>query len=172
MVALAELEYSQGNQEKAASLLQQARTASPTALIPRLILGRLALERGDLKLAREASIEAEGLEVDNPQVLLLRAMVTARTDDTAEFERYLDRLQAYLSGAPLDAASYWLSVGDLQRRAGRLDLARGTFQQALANPATEKSALVSLIQLETAATRRVRLEAYLARLKKSAPIRH
>ena len=167
LVALAELEYSQGDKDKAQRLLEQARAANTTALAPRLVLGRLALERSNMTLAQDVSAEAEQIDADNPQVLLLRAMVMAQANDTAEFGRYLDRLQAYLSQTPADAASYWLPVGDLQRRAGRTDLARATLEQALGVPATEQKALVALIQLETAAGSPDKARAYLARLKKA-----
>jgi putative PEP-CTERM system TPR-repeat lipoprotein len=166
MIALAELEYSEGNKDKAQRLLQQARAASTTALVPRLVLGRLALEQRDVRLAQEVSIEAEGIQTDDPQVLLLRARVTAQANDTAELGRYLARLQAYLSLEPADAASYWLPLGDLQRHAGRMDLARDTLQKAITNPATEKAALVSLVQLEIAANSFDKARTHLSRLEK------
>jgi len=145
-------------------VLQQARAINANSLPPRLSLGRMALARGEMELAQEVSLEAEGIDADNPQVLLLRALVTAQADNVVELGRYLDRLQTYLSLAPADAASYGLPVGDLQRRAGRWDLARGTLQQALTDPKTEQTALVSLIQVETATNALDKARSYLERL--------
>ena len=167
LAALAEFEYSQGDKNKAQQLLERARAENASALAPRLALARLALERGDVPLAKDVSAEAERIASGNPQVWLVRAMVMAQAKDAAELGRYLDRLQAYLDTAPADAASYWLPIGDLQRRAGRIDLARGTLEHALANPATQQQALVALVQLETAAGSNDKARDNLARLKKA-----
>ncbi len=167
LVALAEFEYSRGNKSKAQQLLEQARAANTSALAPRLVLVRLALERGDVPLAQNVSAEAERIQSDTPQVWLIRAMVMAQANDAAELGRYLDRLQAFLDQVPSDAASYRLPVGDLQRRAGRIDLARGTLEHALADSATKQQALVALAQIETAAGSTDKARTYLARLEKA-----
>lgn len=167
LTALADLERSQGKNEEAQRLFEQARAANTAALAPRLELGRLALQRGDIALAQDVSVEAERIEEDNPRVWLLRAMVTAQANDTANLARYLDRLQVYLNQRPADAPSYWLPVGDLQRRVGRTELARGTLERALPDSATEHNALVALIQLETSGGSIDKARSYLARLEKA-----
>jgi cellulose synthase operon protein C len=166
LIALAELEYGQQDLDRAQKLLQQARTVSPSSVLSRIVLGRLALERGDIALATEVLAEVARIDADNPQVMLLGAQVSAQTNDTQELGRYLDRLQAYLSAAPADAATLWLPVGELQGRAGRVDLARASLQRSLAGPSADGPTLVALVQLETAAGSLDSARTYLERLKK------
>ncbi len=167
LMALAELEFAQGGAAKAEALLQQARTANPTAVLPRVALGRLALDRGETGLAHDVSIEVEGIDPNSPQVLLLRALESAQANNSGELDHYLDRLQTYISQNPADIALYWVPVGDLLRRAGRWDPARELLRQALNSSSAGVPALISLVQLETAANSLNAARTYLARLKEN-----
>jgi tetratricopeptide (TPR) repeat protein len=119
-----------------------------------------------LPTADSVSAEAEKIQPASADVLLIRAQVKVATGKLGELPRYLDALESYVAKAPAADAGFALQVGELQRLAGRTALARANLQTALGTPKFEESALIGLVQLETAANEAAQAHTYLDRLKK------
>jgi putative PEP-CTERM system TPR-repeat lipoprotein len=83
MIGRAGVERATGNSNEYAAWLEKARSASSTALEPRMLLARHYLQTNNANQARAAAIEAKNIQPRNPDVLHLLGEAQFASNDKA-----------------------------------------------------------------------------------------
>jgi Flp pilus assembly protein TadD len=127
MVKMAQITERQGDRQKAVEWLEKARQVNAEALAPRFLLARYYMSRNEVAKVLELSDEMIAKYPDQPEVLAVRGTALLSAGKTQES---IDVFNKLVERQP-DAAISHFRLGQAYHKAGNLEQARASFEQAL-----------------------------------------
>ncbi|EGW53738.1 XrtA/PEP-CTERM system TPR-repeat protein PrsT [Candidatus Endoriftia persephonae] len=127
MLGLSQIADKQGDQQQAEQWVERAREADQNATLPRYILARHYLKRGERSKANAILGELERINPDNPVFLLLMGNSKMQAGDYAGASHYLSML---VDKSPQSISGY-LGLAGAEQRMGRLSSAKHVLEKLL-----------------------------------------
>ncbi len=161
--SLAQIASEQGNSEQIPALLEKARSGNPSALRPRLLLGRYYFSTQNSNKLLEVATEAQALSPRHPEVLMLLGQAHRVNGDN---KQSIEALNSLLELAP-DSIDVIFQLSLSQAQSGDVASAKDNLNRVLAKDKNHLGALIASVRLAMSEQDYAEAQKYVNRIKET-----